>query len=237
MWVFFLMAGTFLLIGILIHALKMEFLISGYNTMSKEQKEKVEIEKVGKAVGLYGYINAAVFAVMGILSYLNVNVQITYGLIFMAISTAYLIKYLRRFDHNEKSARSAKYSSFVTIAVIGVVAIMMLISSRPVGAVIGEEGLTIKGMYGDTYSWSEMENLQLLDQMPEVGMRTNGAAIGNRLTGHFNLKDSGSAKLFVDISKPPFLYFESNGKSIIWNGKDSIETQTIYGEILKNHDK
>lgn len=237
MWVFFLMAGTFLLIGILVHALKMDFLISGYNTMSKDQKEKVDIGKVGKAIGYYGYINALVFAIMGILGYMKVNVQITYGLIFMVISTAYLIKYLRQFDYNEKSAKSKKYSSMLTIVVIAVVAIMMFISSRPVGIVVGEEELTIKGMYGESYSWSEMENLKLLDQMPEIGMRTNGAAIGNRLTGHFNLKDSGSAKLFVDTSKPPFIYFEANGKSIIWNGKDSEETQTIYKEILENKDK
>jgi hypothetical protein len=237
MWVFFFMAGTFLLIGILVHALKMDFLISGYNTMSKEQKDKVDIRKVGKAMGIYGYINAIVFAVMGILRFMNVNVQMTYGLIFMAISTAYLIKFIGRYDQNEKSAKSAKYSSLATVAVIAVVAVMMFISSRPVSTVSGEDGFTIKGMYGDTYSWSEMENLKLLDQMPEVGMRTNGAAIGTRLTGHFNLKDSGSAKLFVNTGKPPFIYFESKGKIIIWNGKDADETQTVYQEILENKDK
>ncbi len=237
MWVFFLMAGSFLLIGILVHVLKMDFLISGYNTMSKEQKEKVDVKKVGKTIGIYGYINALVFAIMGILSYMDVNVQITYGLIFVAISTAYLIKYLRQFDLNEKSAKSAKYSSLVTIAVIALVAIMLLISSRPVGIVVSDEGLTIKGMYGDTFSWPEMENLELLDQMPEVGMKTNGAAIGNRLTGHFNLKDSGSAKLFVDTGKPPFIYFEADEKIIIFNGKDAEETRSVYQEIIEYKDK
>jgi hypothetical protein len=36
----------FILIGILIKHFKLYFLIAGYNTMSKEEKEKVKIEKV-----------------------------------------------------------------------------------------------------------------------------------------------------------------------------------------------
>ncbi len=237
MWVYSLLAGTFLLIGILIHALKMDFLISGYNTMSKEQKEKVDVKKVGKAIGFYGYFNALVFSIMGILSYMDINVKMSYGMIFIVISTAYLIKYLRRYDHNEKSSKSKKYSTYISIAVIAVVGIMLFVSSRPVSTSVNDEGLTIKGMYGDTYSWSEIENLRLLDQMPEVGMKTNGAAIGNRLTGHFNLKNSGSAKLFVDTSKPPFIYLESNGKIIILNSGDEKETQALYQEMLRNKDK
>ena len=39
----------FIVMGLAVHVLKMHFLISGYNTMSKEKKKKVDVEEIGRA--------------------------------------------------------------------------------------------------------------------------------------------------------------------------------------------
>jgi hypothetical protein len=51
----------FILIGLAVHVFKWYFLISGYNTMSKEKKANVDTEGLGRLMGIYSYVNGGVF--------------------------------------------------------------------------------------------------------------------------------------------------------------------------------
>ncbi|MDW7671778.1 MAG: DUF3784 domain-containing protein [Bacillota bacterium] len=57
MWTQLLIGALFILLGIAIHKLKWYFLISGYNTMSKEKKANVDTEGLGRLMGFYLYLN------------------------------------------------------------------------------------------------------------------------------------------------------------------------------------
>jgi uncharacterized membrane protein len=91
MWTCFIMAATFILIGIAVHGFKCYFLIAGYNTMPKEKKEKVNVTALGKLMGFYAYANGIVFLVMGILYALDIKISMTPAFIFFGISTIYLL--------------------------------------------------------------------------------------------------------------------------------------------------
>ncbi len=65
MWFAFGMATFLLVLGLLVHAFKLHFLISGYNTMSKARREKVDVRKVARLIGLWSYANAGVFGARG----------------------------------------------------------------------------------------------------------------------------------------------------------------------------
>ena len=67
--------------------------------------------------------------------------------------------------------------------------------------------------------------------MPTIGIRTNGSAVGSKLKGHFQTKEMGSVKLFVDTEKPPFIYLETDSGITIFNMNDADETQEILKEI------
>jgi hypothetical protein len=61
MWTCFIMAATFILMGIAVHGFKWYFLIAGYNTMPKEKQERVNVKALGKLMGVYAYANGIVF--------------------------------------------------------------------------------------------------------------------------------------------------------------------------------
>jgi uncharacterized membrane protein len=65
----FLYVGIFLiLLGIVIKHVKLYFLIAGYNTMSKAEKEKVNIEKVATLLrNVFAFIGLA-FILLGVAS-------------------------------------------------------------------------------------------------------------------------------------------------------------------------
>ncbi|HEY4623021.1 MAG TPA: DUF3784 domain-containing protein, partial [Solibacillus sp.] len=69
--IWLLLAALFIFLGFAIQRLKWHFLISGYNTMTKEQKENVDVEGLAKLMGNYLYALAILFIVVGLVDYLE----------------------------------------------------------------------------------------------------------------------------------------------------------------------
>lgn len=65
--IFLLPTAILLIVGWLIKYKKVTWLISGYNTASKEEKEKYDIEKLCRYMGDYLFILAALFLMMSFL--------------------------------------------------------------------------------------------------------------------------------------------------------------------------
>lgn len=123
----------------------------------------------------------------------------------------------------------------VGIAVVALifVAVVMFLSSQAPKVTFLEEGLQIHGMYGEVYVWDSIEAVKLIEELPNIEMRTNGSALGSNLKGHFRTTEHGPVKLFVNTKKPPFVYLESNGDITIYNLTNAEKTEETYKEILK----
>lgn len=84
MWVSFIIALSFIMMGIAIHVFKWYFLISGYNTMSKEKKDKVDIDGLARFMGMYLYANGAAFLAAWILQAIGIKAGPTAAWAFFA---------------------------------------------------------------------------------------------------------------------------------------------------------
>lgn len=228
--------------GLSVHVFKWYFLISGYNTMPKEQKKNVDTKGLGLLMGLYGYANGVAFLVLGILELLGKKPSILPALIFSAVSTVYLIIKAQKYDGNvrkkggkmfKKQGQNPTVSIVITIISIVFVAVLMLFSIQATKATFLDEGVKIHGMYGDVYEWETIEEVELIEKLPSIETRTNGSAIGSFLKGHFRTTEFGSVKLFVDTKIPPFIFLKTQEGIIIFNMKTAEETQNVFEEILK----
>lgn len=245
MWFYFMIAATLFLMGLAVHRFKWYFLISGYNTMNKEKKANVDVESLGKLMGMYGYLNGLVFLIVGILYGLNIKISGALAFGFFIISTVYLLVKAQKYDHNlfdeeGKFKKSAKKELIIPLVIAGVVligvSILMVFSLKPTKISYLEEGLEIHGMYGETYAWEEIESFELLESLPKIEMRTNGSAVGSHLKGYFRTTEYGKVKLFVNAKTPPYVYFSVEGNKVIFNLDDSQMTEEAYNEILDRID-
>ena len=64
--IFLVATGILLVVGYLIKYKKIAWLISGYNTSSKEEKAKYDVDRLCKYVGNYIFILAAMFLILAI---------------------------------------------------------------------------------------------------------------------------------------------------------------------------
>ncbi|NLK52885.1 MAG: DUF3784 domain-containing protein [Syntrophomonadaceae bacterium] len=242
MWIYFIIAASFILIGLAVHVFKWYFLIAGYNTMPKEKKEKVNTEALGRLMGFYSYANGFVFLVTGILYALDIKIGMTPAMVFLGVSTVYLLIKAQKYDGNlfdEKgklrkgAGKELAIPLSILLVTFLVVAVIMFFSSQPTQVTFLEEGLQVHGMYGEIYAWESIEEIELLETLPNIEMRTNGSALGSHLKGNFRTTEFGAVKLFVNGKIPPFVYLASNGKTVIFNLEDSQKTEDTYEEILR----
>jgi hypothetical protein len=248
MWVNFIIASMFIAMGLAVHVFKMYFLIAGFNTMPKEKKENVDKEGLGRLMGYYSYANGAVFLIIGIMNAFDIKISITAGIVFLAISTVYLLIKAQKFDKNPldgdgKMNKGKKEKLIASIAITAVtvtlvaVVIMIIFSSQSTKLTFSDDGLRIHGMYGETYSFEVIDEIKLIDNLPNIERRTNGSALGTNLKGHFTTTELGSLKLFVNTKKSPFILLQSNDKIVIFNLDDAANTKAAYEQIKVNSKK
>lgn len=242
MWIYFLIGGFFIAIGLAVHVFKWYFLIAGYNTMSKEKKANVDTEGIGRLMGIYSYINAGIFIVMGVLYAFGLKPGMTPAIVLFSISTIYMLIKAQKYDGNiygkDGKLREGAWKQFalpvgIVVVTLIFVAVLMFFSSQSTKVTYFEEGIQIHGMYGDVYTWESIDAAKLIKELPTIERRTNGSALGSNLKGHFRTRELGSVKLFVNTNNPPFIYLETDGRFIIFNMKNAEETQETFREIMR----
>lgn len=241
MWISFLIAIFFIMTGIAIRVFKWYFLISGYNTMSKEKKDKVDIEGLARFMGMYLYANGIAFLAAGILQAVGFEAGVMVAWAFFGVSTIYLLIRAQKFDGNiydengklrEGTWKQLAIPAGIVAAILIGVLVLMFYSSQPTKVSFLEEGLQIQGMYGETYEWESIQEVRLIETLPRIEWRSNGSQIGPHLKGNFRASELGAVKLFVNVDKPPFVYLRTNNRIVIFNLEDEEETEYAYSEIL-----
>lgn len=230
-WYYIFMGVTLLFIGIIISRFKAYFLISGYNTYSREQKEKVNIKAIGKLFGLFGYSNGVVFLASGLLLGLGYNVPMWPSMLYLIVSTVFLLILSQKYDHNTKSKKERNMTmGILGVTVLFVSGIFFFSLSTP-RVIVDDKGIEFKGVYGDFYSFDSISNVELKNELPEITVRTNGSSLAGHLKGRFKTKDQGSVTLFVNKVIPSYIYINHEDKLTILNLSSEEETLTLFEKL------
>ena len=91
----------------------------------------------------------------------------------------------------------------------------------------------IKGMYGLTVLYSDIEQVDTISTMPKISQRTNGYAFGKTLIGNFKLADDSYTKLFIKRGFTPYIMIKIKGHVPIYiNFKDKQKTIDLYNNLI-----
>jgi len=164
---------------------------------------------------------------------MGLAVSTTPAALFTLISTVCFIMIAQGSDKRAgfRQRRGGVGSVVFTVAVLVLVGILMIYATRPTKVTFLDTGLKLHGMYGVQYSWEEIEQVKLLQELPTIRTRTNGSAVGSHLKGYFQTAEYGKVKLLVDRSKPPFIYLEVDNSIVIFNVGTAEETEALFQEL------
>ena len=207
-------------------------LIAGYNTMSKEKKKNVDIERLS-AFMRNGLITMGLSIIIGyyLLKWIGFTmIANSMILIVPFVGVTILVLNAQKFDHNKTKKTKLTYSivGSVFLFVIGLITYGFI----PSKTVYGNDTIRFSGMYGFEISIGEIEKVELSDKLPTIKIRTNGFSFGSIKKGFFNLEKFGKSRLLIHSDLAPYLILSKNsGDKIIINFKDKIETEKTYEKI------
>jgi len=205
-------------------------LIAGYNTLSKEQKENVDIKCLSSFLKK-GFIIIGWVMIVGyyLLIWLGL-LTAAKALMLLAIlgGVTILVAKSQQFDHNKAANRPT--SAYVIIgAVMLFVVGLLYYGSRPAEIVVSGDNLRITGMYGVELTAGEIEAISLIDTIPSIQLRTNGFSFASSKKGYFQLDSFGKCALFLQVNTGPYLLIlKKNGEWIILNFQRKAETKNEY---------
>ncbi len=229
-----------ILCGILIKYFKQYWLIAGYNTASKKEKENVDIDKLGSFIGNNMFLLGGINLLGILLRYLGYKLlgDLTWGLFIMV--TIFMIIKAQSFN-KYSSPSDKKMNRYAVIVTLFIMLPVLVLSVGLIGygnlsnEITIDMGLIrISGMYGTSVSRDAITSIELIDDIPDIETKINGFDFGNINKGVFQLKDWGNGRVYLESNKGPYIAIRYNTEGfIIINYKNAEETKQVY-EMISN---
>jgi len=226
-----LTAGLLAFLGLAIKKFKWYWLISGYNTSSPQDQQEMIKKGLGEFMGNSLFVLAGIMAGGAVLQYFGLEMAATASWILILAAAAVIVIRAQRYnagDNNKTKTIAALAISLLALVIVGV---GIFTGARAPEITVGENSLKISGMYGTELSREEIKDVQLLNQIPSVKLKTNGFNFGETLKGNFKLEELGKGKLFIGSSQGPFIYIKTKESYIIINFKDPEQTRRLYDKL------
>lgn len=208
-------------------------LISGfYNRPEEEKKYLIEhgfLDKLGKVLTQSFFLLLLAFLLT--LFKVPFGGEIGFGLFILHMFIGLVYVTIFEVPHKRKKYMWVISIIFsVTIIFIGVIYGLGQIEND---VTVTDDQLIISGMYGVEWSLDEIDEVKILDELPEIIARTNGFSTSSMLKGKFRLEDPyGTGRLFVKKGEKPYLYISKDDEFIILTRDDKAIVEQIYKDIL-----
>lgn len=226
-----IITGAFLIVlGFLVK--KFPDLIAGYNTMSAEQKEKVDIDGLSTMMRNSFIVIGILLAISDpVLSLIGLKQHATMALPLIILSGTFFIL-IRAQTFKGKFQNQGRKNTTRTVIISIVLVVIAFITfgflyygTRKPDFKIAKKQITISGLYGMT---TQVESVEIIESLPQINMKTNGFNFGSVRKGNFYLKNIGQCKLFINSKNGPFIYVNTkNGTPIIINTESEKETEEL----------
>lgn len=223
--------GLFMLLSWAIVSKKAYWLISNFNGRKKEDQQQLIANGYPQSVG-----KLLLFTALGLLVLLpltftsfkfSMELQFGFMLFFLLVGLVFLSKY----EIPAKRRRSYILSSAIAIATFIFIGVLFYFGYQDFELRTHQETFEISGVYGDKWQYTDIQKVELLDQMPAITMRTNGFGMTTFSKGKFKVKDYGSSLLFIHTDSPPYLYIELKETKIFINSKNPKQTKKWFENL------
>ncbi|MGL4654337.1 MAG: DUF3784 domain-containing protein [Sarcina sp.] len=225
----FLISILFLVVGLMVHVFKMYFLISGYNMMTDSQKEDINVQALGRLMGVCCYIISGTFLLAGILNNRYPNFEIiAFGI--MIITLLYMMICGRRFYVTGIAYDSEVKFGFVKMLLPSAIVLFVVVYSfGPINVEVQESGLQVEGHF---IEYEEMKEIDMIESLP-TSKKLFGSGIGSFNKGDFEVEGYEECKLYTSNSDHTII-IETKDETYIFNNGDTKDIYKLLVEKVGN---
>ena len=223
------MGLLFVAIGFIVTETNAKYLLSGYNTMSEEERKKVDIKSFIPYFRKFHIVLGISFLVLGFGLYLiNKNIAGIFLAIYPILAYLYLAITSSKFTgglHTKSSKIGLYVISGALIFVIGLISY----GFKENKIVFDSQKIEFKGFYGEIVQTDQIKSIEMESELPKITFKTNGFALGEIRKGFFKTENGEIVKLILNSEQKPYILItKSDGNKIFYSAKGKSN-----GELLK----
>lgn len=229
------MSLFFIAIGFIVTENNAKYLLSGYNTMKEEDRQKFDIKNYILYFRKFHLFLGISFLVLGLLITYFINEEV--GGIFLGVypilAYCYFAWSSRKFYANVNS-KGNKLGIYILIAALIFVMGMMYAGIKEDKLIVHPQAIEFTGSYPETLNQSEIKSIALVKELPHIVRKTNGFAVGKIRKGFFKTDQDEVVKLIINEDKGSYILFtKTNGKKVYFSSKEE-SNDSILNEIKEN---
>lgn len=232
--VLFGLSLVFVAVGYIVTEKNAKNLLSGYNTMSEQERQAFDLKSFIPAFRKFHLLLGISLFVAG--SALSILIGDEAAGIFL---TAYpLLAYIwflwigKKYYNGQSSKRNI-IGIAILVTVLAFVIVLFTAGFRENKLIITAQEIRIEGMYGEKLVISEIETICLTDSLPSISIRTNGFSLGKSRKGYFKTEAGEKIKLILNTARKPYLLIVKKTGEKLYFSSGKISNQNIYMEIQK----
>ncbi|TYS60881.1 DUF3784 domain-containing protein [Sutcliffiella horikoshii] len=227
----------FLLIGWAIVKKEAYGLISSFRSRPKEEQEELIQNGYPQKTGKLLIATALILLILLPLLFtpFSYAMEVQIGVMVVLLLGGFI--YLSKYEVPKKRKKSYIISTSIAVITFGVLFVVSYLGFQDAELTLKKDSFEISGVYGDDWSYEDITQIDLLDKMPEVLLRTNGYGMQSISKGYFKVKDYGNSLLFIYKGHSPYLLIQTNDATIFINSKDAEKTKDWYYQLVEQSGK
>lgn len=228
----------FVALGFIVNVKNARYLLSGYNTMSEENRKKVDIHSLIPYLRKFHIFLGVSLAMIGLL--LTWLIGDIAGGILLAVYP--VVAYMFFILDSRRFSKELKHQwHWVAVSVLGVVlifvSVLFVLALREDKLLVTEEAVILEGNYGQQIPGADIQSIALVQNIPPLATRTNGFAMGSVLKGYFKTRDGEIVKLILNSDQKPFILITLDSGEKIYYASKQMPAESIYAAIQREMPK
>jgi hypothetical protein len=214
-----------------------KYILSGYNTMSEEERSAFDLEPYlafFKRFHLFLGISLLLLYLIFHYGFDSYVAEIGVAL-YPILAYGYFVWQGRRYNRTSGKARRKRTAlSVVTLLLVGAgVGLLLFVGLCDSRLQLEGSQLEMTGLYGQELELSDIRQVEVVKELPELTFKTNGFALAHHKKGWFRTRDGRIVKLLVNTRVQPFLKI-STGKEEVYFSSEGADAEVWYRRLRRD---
>lgn len=220
----------FIAIGFIVTKSNAKYLLAGYNTMSEEERKKVDIKAyIPYFRKFHVFLGISFFAFGTLLTYfINENATGIFLGTYPILAYIYFIVTSAKYFNGSIYSRKNKTGIFILAGALIFVIVILGLGLKENQLIFNSKSIEFEGSYGEVVLQTQIKSIELVNDKPKITLRTNGFALGSVKKGYFKTDKGETVKLILNAdNKPYILLTKSDGKKIYYSSKEESNEKLL----------
>jgi len=218
----------FIAIGFMVTERNAKYMLAGYNTMSSEERSKFDIKSYIPRFRKFHIFLGVSFLLIGLaFNSLNQDAGRIFIMVYPIVAYIYFIATSSKYTIGSKP-KNYRTTIFILFGTLVFVVSLLLWGSKENKLTFDSGKIEIEGTYGESLLPSDLSSIELINELPEITLRTNGFSHGDVNKGFFKTDSGEIVKLILNADNKPYIFFtKTDGKKIYYSAKEESNEKLL----------